>query len=185
MTHDHIQFVHEHPPRCIANLKPKPVEHAVPTLRLPSLDSVYHNYDSDNTASFLVSCPCGCPSVYLLGHDVAANARSRDTVYVGPLRLECSVCLLVSEFFDSRKHGYDGEQGVNTHIIGEGEPDRYACPICGVTPMIISANFHYQDFADLATEMRKRAQDFFDGFDVVGQCTQCHSVIEITSCECA
>ena len=164
-------------------VNPKPVDQAVPTLRLPSLHSIYSNYDRANTASFVVKCPCGCPSVYLSGYYVT-NDRE-DTVFVGPLRIECSVCSQVSEFFDSRTHGYDGEQGVNTLIVGKGKPDRSSCPICGIVPMIVSVNFHYSDLEHLGSEMRKRAQDFFDGLDVTGQCTHCDSVIEITSFECA
>ncbi len=196
MTREDIQYVREHPPRCIASLNPKVVEHAIPTLRLPWLDSIYHeNYDWENTVSFMLRCPCGFPSIYLLGYCVNVDNASTETGFVGPLSIECSKCSTIAEIFDTRKHGYDGEQGVNTciwvnlHVFKPCYRRRgarhYACPICGVTPLIVSANFHYTDFEDLGPEMRKRAQDFFDGFDVVGQCTRCHSVIEITSFECA
>jgi hypothetical protein len=183
MTRDDIRYVREHPPRCIAALSPKPVDHAVPTLRLPLFDSIYGNYDHENTASFIVNCPCGCPSVYLLGYHI--TNKKNETGVVGPLGIECSMCRMVSEVFDTRKHGYDGEQGVNTYHVGEGTPERFICPVCGAVPMIVNANFHYSDFAGLRSDMRTRAQDFFDGFDVVGQCTRCNSVIEITSFECA
>jgi hypothetical protein len=184
MIRDDIQYVLEHPPRCIAALRPKPVVLAVPTLRLPRNYSIYQGtYDHEDIASFVVGCTCGCPSVYLLGYYI--TDKKKFSGFVGPLSIECSACSLVSEVFDTRKHGYDGEQGVNTHYVGEGVPTRFNCPICGVVPMIVSTNFAYSDFAKLPSDMRARAQDFFDGFDIVCQCTRCNSVIEVTSFECA
>jgi hypothetical protein len=108
-----------------------------------------------------------------------------DLIFAGPLFLECTHCGAVSEFFDSRRHGYDGEQGCNTHFVGEGQPDRFACTRCGVAPLIVRANFHYDGVEDFNGEMRKRPQDFFDGLDIVGMCTGCGSLVEITSFECA
>jgi hypothetical protein len=181
-----IQYVHQHPPRCVIGLRPKPTSHSNPTIRLPSHLSVYGGlYDSSHIASFLIGCPCGHQSAYLLGYYVNIEPRAEDTIFVGPLSLECPKCRQVTAFFDTRKHGYDGEQGINTHMIGEGNPHRFACPDCGVTPLILCVNFSYQGTEDLKGNMRQRLQDFFEGVDIVGQCTQCTSLIEITSFECA
>jgi hypothetical protein len=120
-----------------------------------------------------------------LGYNIVLDERRGDKGLVEPLTIECSNCGSISEFFDTRKHGYDGEQGINTHIIGKGESERFGCPKCGVTPMMICANFHYQEIENLGTEMLKRPEDFFDGIDIVGQCLQCDALIEITSFECA
>jgi len=120
-----------------------------------------------------------------LGYYVTTEGRREDTVFVGPLSLECLKCGAVSEFFDTRRHGYDGEQGVNTHIVGEGRPDRFACPRCGESPVIACANFSYQGVEDFRGEMRKRTQDFFNTLDVVAQCMKCNALIEVTSFECA
>lgn len=185
MTSDQIRYVHDHPPRCIAGLRPRPIQHVMPTLRQPWRDSVYYGqFDPKSMASFAVGCPCGCPTAYLLGYNVIHEDHPSVTVFVGPLRLECSRCGLISEFFDSRKHGYDGEQGVNTHMVGEGEPDRFPCPICGNTPFFICANFHFQPFEEFAQGMQTRPQDYFDTFAVNGQCVRCTSLVEIVTFEC-
>ena len=186
MVSEYIQYVHEHPPRCIAGLNPKPTLHFEPTLRLPPHLTVYYGqYDVADTVSFVIGCPCGNRAVYLLGYFIETGGRHNDSIFVGPLSLECPKCGLISEFFDTRQHGYDGEQGINTHTIGEGKPDKFACPHCGEAQMIVSPNFCYQGAEDFQGEMQERLQEFFGGFDVVGQCTRCNALVEITSFECA
>ena len=184
-----VQHVHQNPPRCISNLRPKPVTSCKPTHRLPLHLSVYHGEyavvpdDVLGTASFLLNCPCGFSSAVLLGYYV--SDETEDVGFVGPLSLDCARCHQITEFFDTRKHGYDGEQGVNTYLIGEGTPDRWACPHCGVISLIVCAKFSYQGVEDFCGEMRQRPQDFFGGFDLLGQCTNCNTVFEITNFECA
>lgn len=172
-----VQYVHQHPPRCIVDLNPKPTLHSKPTLLLPSNITVYHGaWAEAETASFVIGCPCGNHAVYLLGYYHTTEGRLPDTIFVGPLSLECPKCGVVSEFFDTRKHGYDGEQGVNTHITGEGKPNKFACPHCGVVPMILNPNFTYGWDVRLPGEMQP-VQDFFGSFDIVGQCTRCSSLL--------
>jgi phage FluMu protein Com len=182
-----VQYVHKHPPRCISSVNAKPTERSEPSLRLPRHQSIYHGYHSKDadTASFVVGCPCGCWVTYLLGYYVTSEgSRRADTGFVGPLCLECPQCRTVSEFFDTRKHGHDGEQGVNTHIIGTGRPNRFACPRCGEVPVIVLANFSYQGVEHFRGEMRERKQDFFNTFDVVVWCPECKVLVEVTSFEC-
>lgn len=81
--------------------------------------------------------------------------------------------------------GYDGEQGVNTHRVGEGEPDRFVCPQCGFQRLFLCVGFSYSEPEELGAEWPGRAEDFFGGFHVAGQCVRCGSVIEIGSFECA
>lgn len=186
MKSEFVYYVHQFPPRCIAGLNPKPTEHFKPTILLPPYLSVYRApYDVSNTASFIIGCPCGNRALHLLGYSEKTKGSYRDRLFVGSLRLECPKCGTVSEFFDTRNHGYDGEQGVNTHITGEGNPERFACPACGVVPMILCSNFSYQGIEDFQGEARKRLQDFFGTMDLVGQCSGCNALVEITSFECA
>jgi predicted RNA-binding Zn-ribbon protein involved in translation (DUF1610 family) len=190
MPSEFVQYVLQHPPRCISGVNPEPTPHSKPTLKLPRHLSVYHGQYGErdiagvDTASFVIGCSCGCRAAYLLGYYVISYGRHRDTVFVGPLSLECSKCGAICEFFDTRKHGYDGEQGVNTCIIGKGRPDRFACPRCGEKPVIVRANFSYQGVEEFQGEMRERRQDFFNTFDVVAQCTNCNAQVEVTSFEC-
>jgi hypothetical protein len=185
-----VQYVHQHPPRCISGLNAKPTRHHKPTIRLPGHLTIYHGQYGEgdipgvDTASFAIGCPCGCPAVYLLGYYVTSEGCRNDTIFAGPLSLECPQCGAVSEFFDTRKHGYDGEQGLNTSILGKGKPDRFACPRCGERPVIVCPNFSYQGIEEFLGEMRERREDFFNSLDIVVQCTKCNSLVEATSFEC-
>ena len=181
-----LQYVAKNSPRCIAALKPIPVSHVHPTLFLPPELSVYRHlvFDAASTVTFEVGCPCGSRVLKLSGYYMPTESRSHVHVFVGPLRVECQDCHLVSDFFDTRKHGYDGEQDCNTHMIGEGVADDCACPSCGLKRMIIYANFTYSRGDDLPNWMSERPQDFFDGFNLIGKCTGCYQTCEIASFEC-
>ena len=184
-----VEYVHAKPPRCLSMVSAKPTERLIPTIKKPPHESIYYgDYgkpgDIEGTASFIVGCSCGCFLVYLLGYNVMPE-NGHDSVFVGPLGLECPRCGAVAEFFDTRKHGYDGEQGVNTHYVGTGDPSRVACPTCGETPMFVCVNFSYnQGVENFEGEMAKRSQDFFNTLDVVVQCSKCNCSIEVTSFEC-
>lgn len=185
MSSDVVRYVHQHPPRCISELHPQPSELMRPSVCLRPNHSIYHCSDWDaDTAFFTVACPCGERAVHLLGYYVA-DGRDEDRAITGPLFLACHGCGLVSQLFDSRKHGYDGEQGVNTYIAGEGDPEIIACPKCGEMPLIVHPRFTYQDAASYNDEMHERLEDYFNTFGVVGECTGCHNIIEIAWFECA
>jgi hypothetical protein len=185
-----IEFVNSHPPRCVVGLNPKPVQATLPTMLLPPSLSVFNgvsaeiNSDSCPSPSFVIGCPCGHRSVYILGYDVPID-ETDTVVFVGPLRLECTQCGAVSELFDTRVHGFDGEHGINTHYIGEGAPTRFKCPRCGEVPFIVCAIFSYSGFDELYGKAREKPEDFFDDFTLTGQCGRCNSVVEVTSFECA
>lgn len=190
MPNEFLQYVYQHPPRCISGVNVKPTEHSKPTLRLPSNLSVYHGQYGEgdihgvDTVSFVIGCPCSCRAVHLLGYYATSESRRNDRVFVGPLSLECPKCGVVSNFFDARQHGHDGEQGINTHITGKGKPDRFACPHCGEAPVVVYVNFSYQGGEEFRDEMRERKQDFFNTLDVAVECTKCSDLIEVTSFEC-
>ena len=175
MPSEFVQYVHQHPPRCLFGVNAKPIGHSKPTLRLPWHLSIYHGqYGVDDirgvdTASFVIGCPCIVARLSL-GYYVTSEGQRKDTVFVGPLSLECPKCGEVSEFFDTRKHGHDGEQGINTYIIGKGKPNRLPVPAVGKRPVIVCVNFSYQEVERFRSEMRERKQDFFNTLDVVAQC---------------
>jgi hypothetical protein len=187
MTEDNwAQYVHGHPPRCIAGLHPKPTPRPQPTWLLSPHVSVFRTWTDDSYAPFFtVGCPCGHRAVALLGYYLPAARGDRDRLLTGPLSLECGHCRAISDLFDTRKHGYDGEQGVNTHRVGEGEPDRFVCPRCGFQRLFLCVGCSYSDPEELEPAWPGRAQDFFGGFHVVGQCLRCGSIVEIASFECA
>ena len=190
MSGEFVQYVHQHPPRCISGVNAVPTQHFRPTLRLPRHLSTYHGQYGDgdihgvDPVSSVIGCSCGCRAVYLLGYNVLDEGPGKDMVLVGPLSVKCQECGRVSKFFDTREHGYDGEQGCNTYIIGKGKPNKFSCPRCGEAPMIVCVNFSYQGVEGFRGEMRKRKQDFFNTLGVVVQCTKCNVLIEATWFEC-
>jgi hypothetical protein len=166
-------------PRCISGLS----SHAV-ALRPPTIlarNSVFQfPLNGAKTRCFAIGCSCGEPAAFLLGYHVRDEANAEG--FVGPLSLRCSNCKAVMEFFDTRMHGHDGEQGCNTYIVGNGTPDAFSCPRCGVAPFSLTVVFDYADSKPFPDE---RPEDFFTGFSVLGKCTKCDSIVEITSFECA
>jgi hypothetical protein len=122
--------------------------------------------------------------VHLLGYYDEIDDPRDEPFLVDPLSLSCPECELISEVFDSRKHGFDGEQGVNTYVVIEGTPVRFACPRCQATRLVMQANFSYQGYESFDGEMAERLEDYFNTFDITGRCTRCAAVIEITWFEC-
>jgi hypothetical protein len=141
--------------------------------------------DSSDAVFFMVGCCCGHRAISLLGYCSPAEMRDRDRGLIGPLSVECSSCGTISDLLDTRKHSYDGEQGVNTYWVGEGNPERFVCPRCEFQRLFLSAGFSYSEPAELEAAWSGRAQDFFGGFHVVGQCLRCGAIVEIASFECA
>lgn len=185
MVSDIVQYVRQHPPRCIGTLRPEPSSPKRPTVLLPPHLSIYHKLRGEAASvSFTIGCSCGNRAVYLLGYYAFIEGRRQDRFFVGPLGLSCPECGAILELFDTREHGYDGEQGINTNIVGNGEPDSYECPQCGATPMILQPTFSYRDVEWPEGPMRERVQDYFDTFDITGTCARCKEVIEITWFEC-
>ena len=182
-----LQYVAGHPPRCIAQVNPKPVCHVHPTLVLPPSLSIYRSgrYSAVDTATFAIGCPCGAPTAMLTGFYALTDSFPPNGVFVGPLGIECLECDRATGFFDSREHGFDGEQGCNTHLIGEGIPDRFTCPSCRLARMSVYANFSYHSIEELDHAKWQHSKDYFSSFDVVGQCAGCSQVMEIASFECS
>lgn len=180
------EHVREHPPRCIADLCPKETPRPWPTWFLPPHLSVFRTWtDHGDDVFFMVGCPCGHRAVSLLSYYVPVETLDRDKLLIGPLGVECGRCGSISDLFDTRKHGYDGEQAVNTYLVGEGKPDRFDCPQCGFSRLFLCVGFSYSEPEKLEQTWPGRAQDFFGGFHLVGQCLRCGSIIEIFSFECA
>jgi hypothetical protein len=179
-------YIREHPPRCIAGLCLKHTPRPHPTWFLPPHLSVFRTWtDNGDDIFFMVGCPCGHRAVSLLRYYLPAETRDRDQLLVGPLAIGCARCGDISDLLDTRKHGYDGEQGVNTYPVGEGKPERFVCPRCTFQCLFLCVGFSYSSPEGLEEAWSERAQDFFGSFHIVGQCLHCGSIIEIFSFECA
>lgn len=180
MLTEYVQYVHQHAPRCIAALCPRPIQRPAPTVFLPADLSVFRCWDDDDdthSAFFSLGCRCGHRLLSLLAH--------RCEGLTGPLAVRCPACGTTAALFDTREHGYDGEQGCNTYAVGTGEPVRYTCPPCGGEDFCLSAGFSYSDPGYLIAKWPGSAQEFFGGFHLLGQCQRCRAVVEIVSFECA
>jgi hypothetical protein len=154
-----------------------------PTVFLPPDLSVFRTWNHDGEAAFFaLGCPCGHQVLSLLGH---TGRDSPGEGITGPLAVRCAACGAVSGLFDTRRHGYDGEQGCNTYAVGAGETAPYGCPSCAGTEFFLCAGFSYSEPGELAESWPGRAQDFFGGFHLLGQCRQCRALAEIASFECA
>lgn len=171
---EYVRVAHVNPPRCIAQLRP------LPLLELADGMEV-HPF----IAYFTVGCPCGGREAFLLGYPFKSSPHDSEPFFLSPLAIECADCKQVSELFDSRQHGYDGEQGENCCKVGEGERVRVLCPNCGEAPMVIMPSFAYQFYDDDLDEWGDRMQDFFDGFGVDVRCVKCGRLTSPSGFECA
>jgi hypothetical protein len=169
-----VAFAHEHPPRCIAGARPAPLRQP-----LPGVDAYPF------MAYFTVGCLCGERATYPLGYHAKSEGSRLTAIFISPLAIECPVCERVSEILDTREHGFEGEQGCDCNMLGEGPRSRFPCPTCGVVPMVVIPGFSYQgdDFDPEA--WGGRPQDYFGAYWLYGQCSQCGGVVEIAGFECA
>ena len=164
------------PPRCLAGFQPQPAE-------LPGVRFDGHNQPLNKV--FHLRCACGSDHSVALGYPVVNRGVS---VFVGPLALRCATCGETTELIDTEIHGYDAELGHGSATVrGKGERQPYACPTCGVEPMVPYVRFEHSDevLSDSTGEFTGREQDLFSWFSLVGRCDKCQQVITVTDFECA
>jgi hypothetical protein len=86
-----VQRAWTNPPRCLAGFTVQPIKESA------SLQAA-----NNDLAVFQVACPCGSPSLHILGHP-------RPTF----VSTQCERCGCITPMFDNRKHGYDALVRVN------------------------------------------------------------------------
>ncbi len=171
-----IQYVTEHPPRCVGGFQ---TDSASPLLR-----EVPHVKD---VAYFALRCSCGSTAVNVLGYYAVNESHPDQQVFIAPFALRCSACGVVTELFDPRQDGYDAEIGHCWSMTGEGERSRFKCAKCSAELMEVVAGFEYPiDDDDFLSdeETAKRPQDFFLWFAVYGRCAACGAVQVVADYEC-
>jgi hypothetical protein len=168
------EHAHHHPPRCIRVLNP-----------LPLTDSLTGVDAHGSTALFRVRCPCGERSCYLLGYFWEGEGPTPANIFVSPLALECPACGRVSELIDTRRHGFEGEQGCDCNMTGEGPRARFPCPRCGEAPFAVVPGFDYDGHDYDPLDPDARPEDFFGCFLLYGECGRCGQVVSVTGFECA
>jgi hypothetical protein len=166
-----VWYAHRHPPRCIAGLCPVPLNPPPPELQA-----------TPDAAYFAVGCPCGTRAVYPVGYHT--KTMYGQDIFVGPLAVECPSCGRESELIDTRKHGYNGEQGGDCNMNGEGRRGRFPCPRCGAVPMTLMPGFSFEGY--YFETKRRRPQDFFGVFWLDCRCSQCGRKVHLVDgFECA
>jgi hypothetical protein len=156
------EYATRHPPRCLRGLSTVPQVDPVPGLDRQA-----------DEASFRVACPCGERACYVLGYFWEGEGPTPRNIFVGPLALECPQCGRVSEFIDTRQHGYNGEQGCDGNMTGEGPRVRFPCPQCGEVPLAVTAVFSYDGHEYDPLDPKARPQDYFGSVGVCGECSRC------------
>jgi hypothetical protein len=108
-------------------------------------------------------------------------------VFIAPFALECATCSTVTELFDPRLHGYDGEQHSSAGMTGQGPRQYFVCAACQQTlfEIAVSLDYPFDDAEFEAGDVGERPQDYFAGFSLDGQCCHCHTTLEIAGYECA
>lgn len=164
------RHVQQTPPRCLGGFSfPAPKEPQ------PWADSV----------AWPLTCSCGGTTGQFLGYP----SPSGDWL-LSPLAFRCSKCAMVTDVFDSNRHGYNSEIGSGGgcgYPLGTGEPTAFACPKCSGTDFSVSGHFMHShfDIIEDEPELEPRAQDFFDSVDFRGTCTGCGATVGFANFETA
>ncbi len=173
-----FEYFSTHPPRCIKDFSAHPNRFR---------EVLFDGRGQEINPVFKLQCKCGHDKHYVLGYYM--NSEHYNTqIFVSPLLLKCQKCDKQTECFDTEIHGYDAELGYGSASYhGKGEPTAFICPECGVQPFEIYTRFSYPDelFHEDFDDMRGREQDLFDWFFLLGVCSKCSQLREITDFECA
>jgi hypothetical protein len=161
-------YAYRRPPGCIKELNPIPLERN-------QGDLIRHYL----TAYFRVNCPCGERSCCLLGYFHDGEGPNPANSFVGPLALKCSDCGRISELFDARLHGHDGEKGCDGNLVGAGQRVHFLCPHCGAAPMALFAGFSYDRLSYDPLDIDSRPQDIFAWFSLCGDCSRCGKRVKV------
>lgn len=147
------------------------------------------NFDTDDTPteiknnwvqgpeflSKLIKCKCGEEELYVY-------ASSNKEMLLAPIYLECPKCLSKSLIFDPTIHGWDGENGDSTSLIGEIKPKKVY-----ETPRRVIVNYSFQNpdnYAELMEDGIDKPEDYFDVI-IINTINDGGKLEEVVSYECA
>ena len=193
---EQLNYLRNHPPRCIAGFKVRPVTmrgvvfdgHASPSQLNSDASGVKIEGAEHTNPVFWLVCTCGHDTHFILGHYWRNPDYHNVPVFVSPLALRCSDCGKVTEIIDTDIHGYDAEIGaIPTNYRGEGERAEFACDMCGPSEFQAFARFEYSSdlFERKSDKFRGREQDLFSWFSLVGKCAGCGRLLSVADFECA
>lgn len=198
---DQARYFRDNPPRCVERFEVEPVSlsevefdgHPGTDAFLdPVVNGKIHAPVNINTV-FRLRCGCGHTKAYVLGRYRPMPKEYHQACgpffFDAPLALQCESCNAVSELFDARIHGYNGEMGLSWIRPEEEseEREKFKCEKCGPVPMEVIVRFEYPDdlFDEEPCGFAGREQDLFTWFSVLGRCSRCQQLIEVTDFECA
>ena len=154
--------------------------------RIPSclgnVSAVGVSTGDSNLRAYKIGCTCGSSKQKLLGYWLESQSLPGEMVFVGPLSIECSSCGNRELFFDSERHGYDGENGSSVAMSGTGDPQHWSCPQCECVIVEIEVRMTYNAEPDEGNE--ERAEDFFSEVGIVCKCSKCNGTFNATSIDC-
>lgn len=156
-------------------------------IRIPACLSglkVEYQLKQKNQISFVLQCSCGCQHGHVLGH--YDNYSQHESLFAGPLALECAECQKITEIFDESINGYDAEQGAIQMLqrTQEGR-ERYRTP--DAKPMQIEATLTYSHGYNVSgiPGAHDHPEDYFDWFTLTGKPQGTQSFFVIADVECA
>jgi len=123
----------------------------------------------------LVQCKCKNDHLHILAH------RTNDEL-IAPITLVCPECDHSEMVFNPEVHGWDGQNGDNCSIVGDGDPQ-----LLNEKPLKIETYRSYQgseNYEDLAEDGIVNLEDYFDTFGLYGLDQKGNIVIAIDY-ECA
>ena len=171
-------YVRTHPPKCLASFQAIAVE-------LP--EEGFDGHGEPVNSFFEIRCRCGRKPHRVLGYP-RVHPDSHQSVFVGPLALQCGTCQTTSDLFDPKRHGYDAEHGSRpATLCGEGERSPFSCPHCQASTFEVIARFEYSSeglYGD-DEQLVDRAEDYFTWLTLLGRCAGCAQETHIVDFECA
>jgi Zn finger protein HypA/HybF involved in hydrogenase expression len=156
-------------------------EERVPSC-LENVNAVSVSTGDPKLRAYKIGCTCGSSMQQLLGYSLESQSLPGEVVFVGPLSIECLSCGKRSLFFDSERHGHDGENESSVAMSGTGEPQQWSCPQCESSNIEVEVQMTYN--VEHEKENEERAEDFFSEIAVACKCRKCKKTFKATSIDC-
>lgn len=170
----YLQYMQDHPPRCIASCA------AVPS---DEMESIARGAYGAYTTVFQIGGNDGRQEWPVWGHVESGHPMRSSPILVGSSQVDDAVFV-----FDEMRDGYNGEFDL---AFGPdetaGPPTEVSCPECGTNLLSLTAVFQYSgDNEELdEDDLIARRQDFFAWFALLARCSKCPWKGVIADIECA
>lgn len=133
-----------------------------------------------------ISCSCGNKHLNIITTkqlNINTNNKKENDYYYAPIYLNCPSCSLENLLFNPQQHGWDGENGDSTEIIGEGNKITF-----NDKKGSILVEYSYQDidsYDELVNDGIENPEDYFETFNVYFVENGSNSLVDVVNYECA